>query len=80
MNSFGYFVQEWPTACPAEALGPPGCMEAVSGWLVESLAGPGAAAALLALQVLTICLSCCLGRANQYGTQVRQGRLGVDYY
>ena len=49
-------------------------MEAVSGWLVESLAGPGTAAALLALQVLTICLSCCLGRANQYGTQVRQDR------
>ena len=58
--------QAIPSSCPTEADSSAGCAVMFSSWLAaNSLLVSLLCAGLMALQVLGVCLACCLARAVQ---------------
>ena len=58
--------QAVPSSCPTESAESAGCVEVFSSWLTANfLLVSLVSAGLMALQVLGVCLACCLARAVQ---------------
>ena len=58
--------QAVPSSCPTESADSTGCVEVFSSWLTANfLLVSLVSAGLMALQVLGVCLACCLARAVQ---------------